>query len=167
MSEVTGLICWMDSKLKLGCLTLVQIKCYKYVGSTIVLPAEIDCDRLTLLRQLYDTSRNLTDVGRNSYWIRGRPYRQDICRSIHSRDYSVERFIEIEDQIQKFLVFTSVDVRFLLVEVIANTDELLSEKITYFTNYTGNVLRMLLYVRTLWVLKSWVWQYLLNSAIER
>jgi hypothetical protein len=38
MSKITGLVCWMDSKLKLGCLTLVPVKCYKFVGSTIVLP---------------------------------------------------------------------------------------------------------------------------------
>jgi hypothetical protein len=47
MSKITGLVCWMDSKLKLGCLMLVPVKCYKYVGSTIVLLAEFRYDKLT------------------------------------------------------------------------------------------------------------------------
>jgi hypothetical protein len=47
MSKITGLVCWMDSKLKLDCLTLVPVMCYKYVGSITVLPAEIGYDRLT------------------------------------------------------------------------------------------------------------------------
>jgi hypothetical protein len=42
--------------------------CYKYVGSITVLPAEIGYDRLTYLRQWYDTPGTLGDVGRNSYW---------------------------------------------------------------------------------------------------
>jgi hypothetical protein len=67
MSKITGLVCWMDSKLKHGCLTLVPVMCYKYVGSITVLPAEIVYDRLTSLRQWYDTPGTLGDVGRNSY----------------------------------------------------------------------------------------------------
>jgi hypothetical protein len=67
MSKITGLICWMDSKLKFGCLTHVQVMCYKYVGSITVLPAEIRYDKLTYLRQWYDTPGTLSNVGRNSY----------------------------------------------------------------------------------------------------
>jgi hypothetical protein len=67
ISKITGLVCWMDLKLKLGCLTLVPVKFSKYVGSAIVLPAEIGYDRLTYLRQWYDTPGTLSDVGRNSY----------------------------------------------------------------------------------------------------
>jgi hypothetical protein len=87
MSKITRLVCCMDSKLKLGCLTLVPVKCHKYVGYTIVLPVEFRYDKLTYLRQWYVTPGTLSNIGRNSYSKFGRSYSQHNCPYIYSLDH--------------------------------------------------------------------------------
>jgi hypothetical protein len=82
------------------------------------LPSEIGYDRLTLLRQWYDTPGTLADVGRNSYCNPVGPIVTILPLYILGYLFT-EILIQIEE-FRKFLGFTSVDVRIVLDKVIVN-----------------------------------------------